>query len=62
MFLKLRSIGSVLVLPALIRMHDQSVHRGKAFKCLMKHILDLLHIRAERKIVRDNFIIRCTRL
>lgn len=56
MFSKFTSIGSVLVLPALIRMHNQSIHRGKAFKRLMEHILNLLHIRAERKIIRDNFI------
>ena len=56
MFPKLTSIGSVLVLPALIRMHNQSIHRGKAFKRLTEHILNLLHIRAERKIIRDNFI------
>ena len=56
MFLKLTSVCGVLVLPALIRMHNQSVHRGKAFKRLMEHILNLLHIRAERKIIRDDFI------
>ena len=56
MFLKLRSIGSVLILPALIRVHNQSVHRGKAFKRLVEHIFNLLHVWTERKIVRDDFI------
>ncbi len=41
MFLKLYSIGSVLVLPALIRVHNQSLHSGKALKRLMEHILNL---------------------
>ena len=41
MFLKLYSIGSVLVLPALIRVHNQSRHSGKALKRLMEHILNL---------------------
>ncbi len=32
MLLNFRSIGSVPILPALIRVHNQSIHRGKAFK------------------------------
>lgn len=56
MFLKFRSIGSVLVLPTLIRVHNQSLYRREMRKRLVEHIFNLLHVRTERKIVRDNFV------
>ena len=56
MLLKLVPVCRVLVLPALIGVHNQSVYRGKAFKRLMEHIRNLLHVWAERKIIRDNFV------
>ena len=55
-FLKFTTVECVLVLPALIRVHDQTLYRRKPFKRFIQHISYLLHIRAGRKIVRDNLI------
>lgn len=54
--LKFATVECLLVLPALIRVHDQTLYRGKAFKCLVQHISYLLHIRAGREVVRNNLI------
>ena len=54
--LKFTTVECELVLPTLIRVHDQPLHRRKAFKRLVQHISYLLHIRAGRKIVRNNLI------
>ena len=46
----------VLVLPALIRVHDQTLYRRKAFKCFVQHISYLLHVGTGREIVRNDLI------
>ena len=54
--LQLIPVCHVLVLLALVRVHNETLDRGKTFKCLVKHIFNLLHVRVERKIVRDDLI------
>ena len=56
MFLKFVSVKCVLVLPALIRVHNQTLHRRKTFKSFIQHILDLFHVWTGREIVRNNLI------
>ena len=49
-------IKIMLVLPALIRVHDQSLHGRKPIKSLRQHIFNLLHVGMKRKIVGNNLI------
>ena len=53
---KLIPVKLVLVLPALIRVHNQSLHRRKTLKRLRQHILDLLQVWAEGKIIRNDLV------
>ena len=54
--LKFTTVECVLVLPALIRVHDQTLYRRKAFKCFVQHISYLLHVGTGREIVRNDLI------
>ena len=42
--LKFTTVECVLVLPALIRVHNQTLYRRKSFKRFIQHILDLFPI------------------
>ena len=44
MLLKFAPVKCVLVLPALIRVHNQTLYRRKSFKRFIQHILDLFPI------------------
>ena len=46
----------MLVLPALIRVHNQPLHRVEALKRLRQHILDLLQVWTEGKIIRNDLV------
>lgn len=56
MLLKFAPVKCVLVLPALIRVHNQTLYRRKSFKRFIQHILDLFHVRTGREIVGNNLI------
>ena len=56
MLLKFAPVKCVLVLPALIRVHNQTLYRRKSFKRFIQHILDLFHVRTGSEIVGNNLI------
>ena len=47
MFFKALSEVLMLILPALVRMEDQTVHMGKIFKCCVEHSLVIKNLLAD---------------
>ena len=51
-----RSVITMLILPSLVRMKDKAADFLKFFKRLVQHSFYLLHVRAQRQVVRNYLV------